>query len=186
VRRSYGRGAASGPDPTATVPDADRNRADPTGGGKVTVDHSRICTTSRLLSPVRQTLSMDRIERLVGVYDADGTLFGEVAYVVGHLLGRRSCALCDITHGGLKRRPEFDEAAATLEVPFDLVHRDETSAEMADFVDGQLPCVVAEGDGQRRVLLDRDALVACGKDPVALADAIRSAAAAAQLTLRPR
>lgn len=129
---------------------------------------------------------MDRIERLVGVYDADGTAFGEVAYVIGHLLGRRSCALCDITHGGLKRRPEFDEAAAGLGVPFDLVHRDETSTEVAQLVEGDLPCVVAEGDGQRRVLLGRDALVACGKDPVALVDAIRSAAATAHLPLRPR
>jgi len=132
-----------------------------------------------------QTSSMDRIEQLVGIYDADGTLAGEIAYVVGHLVGRRSCALCDITHGSLKRRPEFDEAAATLGVPFELVHRDETSAEMSELVDGELPCVVAEGDGQRVVLLDRDALVACRKDPVALADAIRSAAAAANLTLRP-
>ncbi len=126
---------------------------------------------------------MQRIERLVGVYDADGTLFGELAYVVGHLLGRRGCALCDITHGALRRRPEFDEAAAALGVPFDLVHRDERSPEVAALTDGALPCVVAEGHGQRLVLVDRDTLAACGKGPVALVDAIRSAAAAARLVL---
>ena len=58
---------------------------------------------------------------------ADGTLLGELAYVVGHLLGRRSCALCDITHGRVARRPQFDEAAVTLGVPFDLLHHDERS-----------------------------------------------------------
>ncbi len=128
---------------------------------------------------------MERIERLVGVYDADGTLFGEVAYVVGHVLGRRSCALCDITHGSLKRRPEFDEAASTLGVPFDLVHRNETTADLSELIAGELPCVVAEGGGQRVVLLDRVALLACGKSPEVLVDAIRSAAAAAVLTLPP-
>jgi len=133
---------------------------------------------------VRHTWSVDRIDQLVGVYDADGTLLGEMAYVVGHLLGRRSCALCDITHGSLKRRPEFDETAAALGVPFDLVHRNEISAEMSELIGGELPCVVAETGGQRLVLLDRDALVACGKSPVALADAIRSAAADADLALR--
>ena len=101
---------------------------------------------------------MQRIERLVGVYDADGTLLGELAYVVGHLLGRRSCALCDITHGSVKRRPEFDEAAATLGVPFDLLHRDERPPELAALTDGALPCVVAEGDGEQLVLVDRVAL----------------------------
>ena len=85
----------------------------------------------------------------MGVYDADGTLLGELGYVVGHLLGRRSCALCDITHGSLKRRPEFDAAAATLDVPFDLLHRDERSPELVALTDGALPCVVAEGDGER-------------------------------------
>jgi hypothetical protein len=126
---------------------------------------------------------MQRIERLVGVYDADGTLFGELAYVVGHLLGRRSCALCDITHGGLRRRPEFDQAAAALGIPFDLLHRDEQPPEVAALTRDALPCVVAEGDGERLVLVDRYALAACGKDPVALVEAIRTAAAAAQLAL---
>jgi hypothetical protein len=133
-----------------------------------------------------QTAAMQRIERLVGVYDADGTLLGELAYVVGHMLGRRSCALCDITHGTVRRRPEFDEAAATLGIPFDLRHRDERSPELVALTDGELPCVVAEGDGEPLVLVDRAALAACGSDPAALVDAIRSAAAAAGLVLPSR
>jgi hypothetical protein len=40
-----------------------------------------------------------RVVRLVGVYDADGTPRGEIAYWVGARLGRTHCALCDITHG---------------------------------------------------------------------------------------
>ena len=82
-----------------------------------------------------------------------------------------------------KRRPEFDEAAATLGVPFDLLHRDERSPALAALTDGALPCVVAEGDGEQLVLVDRAALAACGKDPAALVDAIRSAAATAHLVL---
>lgn len=121
--------------------------------------------------------------RLVGVYDADGTFFGELAYVVGHLLGRRSCALCDISHGTFSRRPEFDEVVSTLGVPFDLRHRDEVGDELAAFVAGQLPCVVAEGEGSRVLLVDRVALAACGSRPAALVDATRAAATAAGLTL---
>jgi hypothetical protein len=126
---------------------------------------------------------VERIDRLVGVYDADGTLLGELAYVVGHVLGRRSCALCDITHGRLRRRREFDEAAAALGVPFELVHRNERAADLVALTDDALPCVVAEGDGERVVLLDRDALAACGKDPSALIEAIRTAAAARNLAI---
>lgn len=126
---------------------------------------------------------MQRIERLIGVYDADGTVLGELAYVLGHLVGRRSCALCDITHGAVRRRPAFDAAAATLGVPFDLLHRDERSPALAALTDGALPCVVAEGGGEQIVLVHRATLAACGKDPAALVDAIRAAAVSANLTL---
>jgi hypothetical protein len=33
---------------------------------------------------------------LIGVYAADGTVTGELAYFVGARLGRAHCALCDI------------------------------------------------------------------------------------------
>ena len=40
-----------------------------------------------------------RVVRFVGVYNAEGTLRGEVAYWIGARLGLGHCALCDITHG---------------------------------------------------------------------------------------
>ena len=83
----------------------------------------------------------------------------------------------------MKRRPEFDEAAATLEVPFELLHRDERSPALVALTDGALPCVVAEGDGEPIVLVDRAALAACGTDPVALVEAIQAAATTAHLAL---
>jgi hypothetical protein len=62
---------------------------------------------------------------LVGVYDADGGLLGEAAYVWGKVRGTRHCALCDITHGLVRRRPEWAHLAADLGIPVDLLHLDE-------------------------------------------------------------
>ena len=53
---------------------------------------------------------------LVGVYDADGGIRGEVSYVVGHLLHRRECALCDITHTW-RRKPAWDAMVGTPRCP---------------------------------------------------------------------
>jgi hypothetical protein len=64
--------------------------------------------------------------QLLGVYDADGGLRGEVSYVVGHLLHRRECALCDITHTW-RRKPEWDAMTAKLGTPFTLLHRNEVT-----------------------------------------------------------
>jgi hypothetical protein len=50
------------------------------------------------------------IHRLVGVYNADGTLLGEVRYFVAARLGRAHCPLCDITRSGNPRYLD-DEAS---------------------------------------------------------------------------
>ena len=64
-----------------------------------------------------------RIVRLVGVYDADATFRGELSYWVGARLGRRHCALCDITHGTVRERPEWAACRTGLPIPFDTFHR---------------------------------------------------------------
>lgn len=106
---------------------------------------------------------------LVGVYHANGSLRGELAYVVGKLLGRTHCALCDITHGTVRRKPGFDRCAASLPVPLTLVHLDERDADVAAASDGHTPCIVGRfDDGTARIVVDTEALEACGGDPEAL------------------
>ena len=48
------------------------------------------------------------------MYDADHTLIGEVSYWVGARLGRRHCALCDITHGLFTPKRDWTECRASL------------------------------------------------------------------------
>lgn len=101
-----------------------------------------------------------RVVAVVGIYDADGGIWGELTYVVGHLLGRTECALCDVTHSPVRRKPEWDAMASRLPVQMRLVHRNEASAsELAAAAAVGLPVVLGtRSDGQRSVLLDRSAL----------------------------
>ena len=114
---------------------------------------------------------------LVGVYDADGTLSGELAYWVGaHLTGRRHCALCEITHGMFREKTQWRELAAGLPVPFEAVHLDERSPEVLAASDGCEPCVVAlRADGSAEVVLGAEELEAMGGDPTRLASALDEA-----------
>jgi hypothetical protein len=89
-----------------------------------------------------------RVDGLVGVYDADSTIRGELAYWVGARLGRRHCALCDITHGSVRERPGWAACRAGLPVTFDTYHRNDQPSAVRDATDGQAPVVVATtGDG---------------------------------------
>jgi len=96
---------------------------------------------------------------LLGVYDANGGLRGEVAYALGHLLGRRECALCDVTHSTIRRKPAWDAMVASLGMPLRLRHLTElTAAESAAVGAVGAPVVLLVEDGLIELLLDGAAL----------------------------
>ena len=120
---------------------------------------------------------------LIGVYDADGGAAGELRYVVGHLLGRAECSLCDITHGRVRRKSAFDAMQARLGVPFTLVHRNERAPDVAAATGDALPSVLAITGERLVVLLGRDELRACGGDVERFEAILRDAVSARGLTL---
>lgn len=125
---------------------------------------------------------MQEIQRLIGVYDADGGLRGEIAYLAGKVAGRH-CTLCDITHSPVRRRREWDSYISSLPVPFDVVHRNERSVALERVTEGREACVVAEcDDGSLVFLLGNDDL-ARAADVTGLAEAVASALATASLTM---
>jgi hypothetical protein len=122
------------------------------------------------------------VHRLVGVYDADGTLRGEVAYWIGARLGRAHCALCDITHSLVRERSDWKECRTELPVPFDLFHRDDQPAEVRAAARTQAPYVLAETGSEFVLLLDPTALEACSGAVDAFADALEAALQRSGLT----
>lgn len=70
----------------------------------------------------------DPIE-LIGVYHADGGIIGELRYVIGKARGTAHCALCDITHGSVRRKREWDDACRDFDITIRLVHLNERSTD---------------------------------------------------------
>jgi hypothetical protein len=118
-----------------------------------------------------------QIIRLVGVYDADHTLRGEVSYWIGARLGRRHCSLCEITHGSVRQRPEWKACRAGLPVPFETFHRDDQPDAVRQAAGATAPVVVAETAAGHVLLLDATTLDTCGGSIDRLIDAIEQAAA---------
>lgn len=122
------------------------------------------------------------VVRLVGVYDADHTLRGELTYWIGARLGRAHCALCDITHGTFRERRDWQDRRAGLPVPFDAYHRDDQPAAVRAATGSVAPVVVAETVDGVVVLLGPEDLEACAGSPARLVDRIEAAATSRGLT----
>ena len=125
------------------------------------------------------------IRRLVGVYDADHTLTGEIAYWVGARLGRRHCSLCDITHGLFSEKTEWKSCKAGLPIPFKTFHRDDQPASVREATGGRTPIVVAVTNEGIVELLEATDLEHCQGSPQALIDAVEQAAARLGLAWSP-
>ena len=102
-----------------------------------------------------------RVLRLVGVYNAEGSLLGELRYIVGRARGTAHCELCDVTHGRLRKKAEFTRFQASALVPIDLLHSDERPGDIAALTDGCAPCVLAETSSGYRIVLTRDEIARC-------------------------
>jgi hypothetical protein len=98
--------------------------------------------------------------RLIGVYNADGGIVGELKYFFGHLIGVAKCELCDVTHSPIRRKASFDKLASDLKAEFGLEmhlkHLNERSESEIRASSGQEPCVLAQyADGSLGMFLDR-------------------------------
>ncbi|MDA2958065.1 MAG: hypothetical protein O3B66_07515 [Actinomycetota bacterium] len=118
---------------------------------------------------------MTTIVRLIGVYDAEGTLRGEAAYWIGARLGRRHCSLCEVTHGLFTEKNEWRSCRDGLPVPFDTYHRDDQPPEIRVISENRAPVVVAETTTGHIVLLDGQRIEEADGDPHQLVELIERA-----------
>ena len=92
----------------------------------------------------RERPESDAIDHVLAVYNADGGLVGEARYVVGHLLGRTECQLCDITHSPVRRKRAWAALVESFPVPIVTRHRNELTAYTQGVIDPtRLPAVYA-------------------------------------------
>ena len=131
-------------------------------------------------------MSEVEVRRLVGVYHASGTPWGELSYWLKARVGSAHCALCDITHGAVREKSEWKACQRQLPVPFETVHLDERDPHLATFTDGQTPCVVADTASGFVMLVDPSELDACAGSPDALVKAVSRNAAVLGLDLTSR
>lgn len=101
------------------------------------------------------------IDRLMFVYNADSGLLATIADSARKLLSINGCALCSLTHSAMGEKSEWTSCRDSLGVPVDYVHRDELDSRLKAIVQHDLPCVLAETEGELVMLLRSDVIKRC-------------------------
>ena len=85
---------------------------------------------------------------LVGIYNSDSGIVGELTYLFNKVLRNDPCHLCDLTHGWNPcGRRSWKEACGTSSLNISFIHRNEaTEAQLA--AAKLLPAIVTLNDGE--------------------------------------
>lgn len=111
--------------------------------------------------------------QVVGIYNADGSVTGELAYAAAKLTGRGSCELCDVTHGWNPfGRREWKIAMRQSDLDITFIHRDEALPEQLEAA-GQLPSIITLGDDGWHAIMSADDIGHCNKNPQQLISQLR-------------
>ena len=85
---------------------------------------------------------------LIGVYKADGGIVGELTYFFGHLIGVRSCSLCDISHSLVMKKSSFKALEKHLlaehGIAVRMIHLNERNEREHKASVGREPCMLLE------------------------------------------
>jgi hypothetical protein len=116
------------------------------------------------------SLNEPAVTRVVGVYNARGTVLGELSYLLRRTFAGEHCALCDITHNRVRRRPDWDRCTRDFSLEYrihvDLLHLDEVPTDLSESVDFCAPAVFFQRSDQSFVLAAHpDELADCNHSP---------------------
>lgn len=108
--------------------------------------------------------------KLIGVYDADATLWGELSYWVGARFGVRHCSLCDITHLLFREKSQWLECQGKLNtelgVEFEAFHRNDQPEDARKCINGNYPAVVLRiAEGEVSLFMSASEIATCGASP---------------------
>ena len=105
---------------------------------------------------------------VIGVYHANGGILGELAYVVGRMLGLTSCALCDLSHGLISEKMSVKSWRCSAAFSIQFLHLNETDSLTAETVRGRTPCVVLRSEQRVELLIGKEELADMAGDETLL------------------
>jgi hypothetical protein len=112
---------------------------------------------------------------VIGVYNANSTILGEVSYWIGARFGVAHCSLCDITHGLFAERKDWKSCRDQSEFNFSTFHRNDQPEAVRAVANDVTPVVVAFVNYKYQVLLGPQQIDACEGSPERLVAAITEA-----------
>ena len=82
------------------------------------------------------------------IYNANGTLKGELTYLLKKYFYGFKCSMCEITHNAFTVKKSWEDRLSQSNIQLKTVHLDEQTSDLYKFSYGRAPCVVGAYEGK--------------------------------------
>jgi len=97
------------------------------------------------------------------IYNASGTIAGELNYLYGKYFRDEHCELCDITHSAVSAKPEWKAWISALKCESYVLHTNEADQMKIDYSDFELPVVLVDRGKGLEELVTKKEMAQSGK-----------------------
>ena len=103
---------------------------------------------------------MNEEVKIYCIYNAKGSIFGELKYLYNKFIRDIKCSMCDITHNTLSEKREWKKRCMVSPFKIECLHLDELPKDIENLVAGNTPCVVAKTNSTNEIIIENEELIA--------------------------
>ena len=107
---------------------------------------------------------MNNTAKIYCIYNAEGSIFGEIRYLYNKYIKDIKCSMCDITHNSLSEKSEWAKKCREFPFKIECLHLDELPCDIKDLAKNNAPCVVAQTRSLNEVIIKNRELTSMNGD----------------------
>ena len=90
------------------------------------------------------------------IYNAKGSILGEITYLWKKLFLNFDCSLCNVSHNTFTEKQLWKKEMSKFKYKLEMLHLDEQPKNLQMFTEGLTPCVVSNNESEFNLIMDRD------------------------------
>ena len=90
------------------------------------------------------------------IYNAKGSILGEITYLWKKLFLNFDCSLCNVSHNTFTEKQLWKKEISKFKYKLEMLHLDEQPENLQMFTEGLTPCVVSNNESEFNLIMDRD------------------------------
>ncbi len=107
---------------------------------------------------------MNNTAKIYCIYNAEGSIFGEIRYLYNKYIKDIKCSMCDITHNSFSEKIDWGKKCREFPFKIECLNLDELPSDIKNIVKNNAPCGVAQTKSVNEIIIKNKELTSMNGD----------------------